>query len=323
MNSHDPPIFDPALIAQPLGDPLGEILHLLKLTGTFYCQSRLSAPWGIEVPALGEVMSFAVVTSGRCWLTAGGNDSLLVEQGNLILLTGGAKHCLRSDPEVPTEHLDTLPARKVTEVYETLDYGGGGEITSIMYGVVRVDHAASGILMSLLPDVFKIDIWNDNSDSWLQGTLQFIAREARALRPGGGTVITRLADVVVIEAIRTWINTAPEADKGWLKATRDKQIGRAIIAIHRAPAEDWTVEKLAKVAGMSRSAFSARFTSMVGQSAIQYLTIWRMQLAREKLLQTTQSVAAVAIELGYQSEPAFSRAFKRVFRETPGQVRRQ
>ena len=135
-------------------------------------------------------------------------------------------------------------------------------------------------------------------------------------------MITRLADIVVIEAIRRWINTSPEADRGWLKAARDHQIGRAIIAIHRTPAHDWTVECLAKIAGMSRSAFSARFTNLVGTPAMQYLTIWRMHLARAKLLETSQSIAAIADDLGYQSEPAFNRAFKRIFNEPPGQVRR-
>ncbi|MEJ2125151.1 MAG: AraC family transcriptional regulator [Alphaproteobacteria bacterium] len=322
MNTAPSHIPNPAAIAQPIGDPLGEILHLLKLTGTFYCQASFTAPWGVEVPSFAGVMSFAVVTSGRCWLTVGSEAPFLIEQGNLVLMTSGAELNFRSDHDAPLMSLDELPIRKVTELYETLEYGGGGETTSIMYGIVRIDHAASGMLMNLLPDVLKIDTWNEEAGSWLQGTLQFIAREARELRPGGETVITRLADIVVIEVIRRWINTSPEADRGWLKAARDHQIGRTIIAIHRAPAHNWTVDSLAKIAGMSRSAFSARFTNLVGAPAMKYLTIWRMHLARAKLLETSQSIAAIAADLGYQSEPAFNRAFKRIFNEPPGQVRR-
>ena len=323
MIVHQPHVPDPSLIAQPLGDPLGEILHLLKLTGTFYCQSRLSAPWGIEVPAFEDVMSFVMVTGGRAWLTAGSGDPLAVEQGDLVLLTGVCEHRLQSDPDAPVVGLDALPIRKITEIYETLDYGGGGDVTAVTYGIVRIDHAAGGMLMDLLPDVLKIDTWSGESGSWLQATLQFIAREARTLRPGGETVITRLADVVVIEAIRNWINTAPEADRGWLKGARDPQIGRAIVAIHRAPAQDWTVESLAREAGMSRSAFAARFTELIGQPAMRYLVWWRMQLARERLLRTSQSLAVIASDLGYRSEPSFCRAFKRVFGHPPGQVRRE
>lgn len=318
-NAHVP---DPDAIAQPLGDPLGEILHLLKLTGTFYCQSRLTAPWGVAIPGFDNVMSFAVITGGRCWMTVDGGEPLPLEKGNLVLMTQGTALNFRSDLNAPIRTLDELPIRKVSELYETLEYGGGGEETSIMYGIVRLDHAASGLLMRLLPEVLTIDTWTEDAGGWLQGTLQFIAREAQELRPGGETVITRLADVVVIEAIRRWINTAPEANRGWLKAARDAQIGRAVLAIHRAPAGNWTLETLAGVAGMSRSAFSARFTDLVGMPAIEYLTTWRMHLARARLLETSQSISEIASRLGYQSEPAFNRAFKRVFATPPGQMRR-
>ncbi|MEM9223224.1 MAG: AraC family transcriptional regulator [Pseudomonadota bacterium] len=323
MSVLEPHVPDPDAIAQPIGDPLGEILHLLKLTGTFYCQSRLSAPWGVAIPGFPGVMSFAVIFGGCCWLTVGEDDPFTIEKGNLVLMTGGAPVKFQSDLGAAVLTLEELPIRKVTELFETLEYGGGGAETSIMYGLVRIDHAASGMLMALLPDVLKVDPYEEDAGSWLEGTLQFIAREARELRPGGETVITRLADVVVIEAIRRWLNHSPDADRGWLKAARDPQIGRAVIAIHRAPARDWSLETLARVAGMSRSAFSARFTALVGSPAMQYLATWRMHLARQKLLETALPMSAIANELGYQSEPAFNRAFKRVFNEPPGQVRRR
>lgn len=323
MAETEPHVPDPGALAQPIGDPLGEVLHLLKLTGTFYCQSRFSAPWGIAIPGFPEVMSFAVVIGGRCWLTVGEDPPFQIEKGELVLMTNSAPLSFRSALDVPLLTLEQLPVRKVTELYETVEFGGGGAETSIMYGLVRIDHAASGMLMALLPDVLKIDPWEEEAGSWLQGTLQFIAREARELRPGGETVITRLADVVVIEAIRRWLNSSPDADRGWLKAARDPQIGRAIVAIHRAPAEDWSVKTLAEVAGMSRSAFSARFTSLVGTPAMQYLAAWRMHLARQRLLDTRQPIAAIAADLGYQSEPAFNRAFKRVFDLPPGQLRKR
>lgn len=323
MMTANPHVPDPEAIARPSGDPLGEILHLLKLTGTFYCQSRLTAPWGVAIPGFDNVMSFAVIAGGRCWMTVGSGEPFQVEKGDLLLITKGMSLSFRSDLKTALLTLDELPIRKITELYEVLEFGGGGEETSIMYGIVRLDHAASGLLMQLLPDVLKIDTWAEDVGGWLQGTLQFITREASELKPGGETVITRLADVVVIEAIRRWINTAPEANRGWLQAARDPQIGRAVLAIHRSPANDWTVETLAQVAGMSRSAFSARFTQLVGMPVIEYLTTWRMHLARAKLLETSQSIGAIAAGLGYQSEPAFNRAFKRVFSAPPGQVRRE
>ncbi|MEM0908617.1 MAG: AraC family transcriptional regulator [Pseudomonadota bacterium] len=323
MTNTTPHVPNPDAIAQPIGDPLGEILHLLKLTGTFYCQSRLSAPWGVAIPGFPGVMSFAVIIGGRCWLTVDEDEPFPMEKGDLVLMTHGSPVCFQSDLKATAYTLEELPIRKVTDLYETLEFGGGGAETSIMYGLVRIDHAASGLLMALLPKVLKIDPWEEDASSWLQGTLQFIAREAKELRPGGETVITRLADVVVIEAIRRWLNTAPEADRGWLKAARDWQVGRAIIAIHRAPAEDWSVERLAGVAGMSRSAFSGKFAGLVGTPPMEYLATWRMHLARQALLNTSQPIGTIASELGYQSEPAFNRAFKRVFQEPPGLARKR
>ncbi|CUH80706.1 AraC family transcriptional regulator [Tropicibacter naphthalenivorans] len=317
-----PHVPDPARLAQPTGDPLGEILHLLKLTGTFYCQSRMTAPWGIAIPGFPEVMSFLVVIDGTARLQVGTDAPFEVTKGELVLMTGGAPISLSSDAGARLHTLEELPIRKVTDLYETVEFGGGGAPCSAMYGLVRLDHASSPMLMALLPDVLRIDPWDEEAGSWLQGTLRFIAREAGALRPGGETVITRLADVVVIEAIRRWLAHAPEANTGWLRAARDPQIGRAIVAIHRDPTADWTVEGLAQVAGQSRSAFAARFTALVGKPAMQYLTEWRMNLGRQSLRDTRLPIASIAADLGYQSEPAFNRAFKRVFGIPPGQVRR-
>lgn len=315
---------DPATVAHPLGDPLGEVLHLLKLTGTFYCQAELSAPWGIEVPRIEDMLAFLVVTEGCAWIEIPGQPPQPVGKGELVLLTGGAAHHLRSSAEArgaPRTALAELPVRRITEAYETLHHGGGGDVTRAMYGLMRFDHAAGQRLLGLMPELLRIDSWGAASGDWLHSTLQFIAREARDLRPGSETVITRLADVVVIEAIRSWINTAPEANRGWLRALRDPRVAPAIMAMHRSPAEAWTLERLAAEAGLSRSGFSARFTELVGQSAMQYLTDWRMQLARLRLLQGREPLAVIAADLGYHSEPAFSRAFKRVFGLSPGRLR--
>ena len=214
-----------------------------------------------------------------------------------------------------------IPVEQVSDRYEIMRYGGAGELTHLTCGVVRFDHVAGQQLMALLPRVLQIDTWADDEGSWLQSTLRFIAREARELRPGGETVITHLADILIIQAIRSWIDSAPQADRGWLAALRDDQVGRALAAIHREPEKDWTVALLAKEVGMSRSGFSARFTSLVGESAMRYLTQWRMQLARAQLLETSDSLSVLADRLGYQSEAAFSRAFKRVFGVSPGSLR--
>ncbi len=302
-------------------DPLGETLHLLRLTGTLYCRSELTAPWGVDLPPFDGCMMFHIVTAGRCWLEVKGDEPRLLQQGSLALVPHGNGHRIRSSPTAEAVPLFDIPVEQVSDRYEIMRYGGAGDLTHLTCGVVRFDHVAAQQLIALLPKVLQIDTWDDDEGSWLQSTLRFISREAKELRPGGETVITHLADILIIQAIRSWIDSAREADRGWLAALRDDQVGRAIAAIHREPEKDWTVALLAKAVGMSRSGFSARFTKLVGESAMRYLTQWRMQLARTQLQETSDPLSVLADRLGYQSEAAFSRAFKRVFGVSPGSVR--
>ncbi len=303
-------------------DPLGETLHLLRLTGTLYCKTELTAPWGVDLPPFEGCMMFHIVTAGRCWLEVDGTEPRLLQPGSLALVPHGAGHVIRSGPEADAEPLFDIPVEKISDRYEIMRHGGGGDFTHMICGVMRFDHVAAEHLIALLPKVLQVDTWDDDEGSWLQSTLRFISREAKELRPGGETVITRLADILVIQMIRSWIDSAPEADKGWLAALRDEQVGRALTSIHREPAREWTVASLAKEVGMSRSAFSARFTDLVGESAMRYITQWRMRLARTHLRETSEPLSVVAEHLGYQSEAAFCRAFKRVFGVPPGSVRR-
>jgi len=309
------------LLPEP-ADPLGETLHMLRLTGTLYCRGEFTAPFAIEIPKLEGVMTFVVVTSGRCWLEVHGSGPRLLEQGNLALIPRGVPHIISSDPLLAAEPLFDLPIEKISDRYERMRHGGGGALTRTMYGVVRFDDVAAQHLLRLLPQTIYVDGWNDGAGGWLQSTLGFIASEAASLKPGGETVITRLADVVVIQAIRSWLETSTEADQGWLAALRDRQIGRALALIHKAPEKDWSVAALSKAVAMSRSAFSARFAELVGIPPGRYLTDWRMQIARTRLLDSTDAVSVIASGLGYQSEAAFCRAFKRTFDMTPMGLRR-
>ncbi len=310
---------DPKL--PPSTDRLGEALHLLRLTGVLYCRAELTAPWGIDLPPLEGCMMIQVVTAGHCWLEADRAKPLLLHQGSLALMPHGTGHCIRSSPEADAESLADIPVEQVSDRYEIMRYGGGGDATHITYCGVRFDHMAAHRLIGLLPKVMKVDTL-DQDDGWLQDTVRFISREAKERRLGGETVITRLADILIIQAIRSWIDSAPVPERGWFAALRDQQVGRALNLIHREPEREWTVASLAKEAGMSRSAFSARFTDLVGESAVRYLTQWRMQLACTHLRETSEPLSVLAGRLGYQSEAAFCRAFKRVFGVPPGSVRR-
>jgi AraC-like DNA-binding protein len=215
-----------------------------------------------------------------------------------------------------------LDIQRITERYEFLRHGGGGDECRLICVVVRFDHAAAERLIDALPPVVHLDAWDGSEDRWLSDTLRFIAREAESLRPGGETVITRLADILVIQMVRHWIETEADVDSGWLAALRDAQLGRVLAAIHHNPGADWTLESLARCASMSRSAFAARFTQVVGEPAMRYLTRWRLQLARAALRESQDPIGVIAERFGYRSEAAFCRAFKREFSVSPGSDRR-
>ena len=304
-----------------LTDPLGEVLHLLRLTGTLYSRADLTAPWAIDLPAFEDCMMFHVVTAGQCWLFVDGEEPRLLQQGSLALVPHGNGHSIRRAPDDTSVALFDIPVEQISSRYEIMNYGGGGELTQLTCGVVRFDHVAGKQLISLLPKILQINSWNNDEGNWLQSTLRFIAHEARTLQPGGETVITHLADILIIQAIRSWINSAPAAKQGWLAALRDNHVGKALALIHREPEKNWTVASLAKEVGMSRSGFSARFTNLLGESVMRYLTHWRMQLAHHQLQQTTDSLSLLAERTGYQSEAAFCRAFKRIFGVSPGSIR--
>lgn len=304
-----------------ISDPVGEALHLLKLNGTYYCRSELQAPWGVELPPFEGHMMFHVVTRGECWLEVSGEKPHLLRQGSLALIPHGTGHTVRSDLNHETQPLFDIPVESVSERYEIMHYGGDGELTQLTCGLVRFDHVAGQQIVALLPRILQIDTWEEEQGEWIQSTLQLITREAKELRPGGETVITHLADILVIQAIRSWLETLNLPDKNWLSALRDKQIGRALAAIHRHPEQEWRVATLAAEARMSRSGFSARFTELVGFTAMRYVTRWRMLIARTQLLESSEPLVVFAERFGYQSEAAFCRAFKREFGVSPGSIR--
>lgn len=302
-------------------DPLGEALHFLRMSGTFYCRSELTAPWGLALPARKGCLSFHVVTSGHCWLEVDG-ESRLLEPGDLALVPHGMGHRLTSEPGAPAARIDELPHEHVSERYAILRHGGGGAATSLVCGAVRFEHPAAHHLVALLPGVLHLQASSAAEREWVRSTMRFMAAEAKELRPGGDTVITRLADLLVIQAIRAWIAEDPAAQTGWLRAVQDRQIGRAIARIHREPARRWSVASLAAEVGMSRSAFAARFTTVVGEPVMHYVARWRMHVAVTSLEDNGAGVGELASRLGYQSEAAFSRAFKRFVGVAPGAVRR-
>ena len=302
-------------------DPLGEALHFLRMSGSYYARCEFSAPWALELPAFPGTLMFHVVTSGSCTMVVPGAEPRTLRPGGLALVPHGQGHRLESEATAPGIGLFEVPREEVSDRYELLRIDGGGDPVTLICGVVRFDHPAGRYLMGILPRLIVLDSDTPLQQEWLQSTVRLMAHEARTLLPGGETVITRLADVLVIQAIRSWLEGDPEARAGWLGAMRDPQIGRAINHIHRSPGQEWTVARLAHEVAMSRSAFSARFTNLVGEPPMQYVARWRMLVARSMLAEGTAALAEIADKLGYRSEAAFSRAFKRETGMSPGAAR--
>ncbi len=303
-------------------DPLGEALHYLRMSGVFYCKSEFTAPWGLEMPEMGNVLSFHLLSSGRALFEVAGAEPVWAQSGDLVLVPHGRGHNLLSEESARADGLFDLPRKLMSDRYEILNHGGNGERTDMLCGAVRFDHPLAIQLVELLPPIIHVEAGSPHME-WSPLMLQFMASEAKQMRPGGETVITRLADILVIQAIRSWIEVDPAAQQGWLGALQDDRIGRSISLIHQDPSVSWTVDGLASEVGLSRSAFSARFTSYVGEPVMQYVTRWKMNVAETWLKEEKMSQVELANRLGYQSEAAFNRAFKRFIGVTPGKVKRE
>jgi AraC-like DNA-binding protein len=303
----------------PQSDPLGEALEYLRMSETAYYHSELAAPWGLVMPE--DCPKFHFVTSGRCWLEIDGMDKRELEAGDFAVIPQGMGHRLSSSLEAPSIEFGYLRCEKISQRYALFRKDGKGPVTTIICGDLNFKHPGARHLIALLPKVIHIRAQANQSIEWLNGTMRFMAIEARSLRPGSEAIITRLADILVIQAIRYWIEQNPSEQKGWLAALHDSHLARALGLIHREPGKNWTVASLARAAALSRSAFSARFSSAVGEPVMLYVTRWRMHVAEAKLLEGTKTVEEIAIELGYQSGAAFSRAFRRLRGVWPGSLK--
>lgn len=301
----------------------------MRLRGAFYCRSELTAPWGMELPPIESHLWFHVLTSGHCVLEVDGANAVSLGPSDIALVPHGRGHRILSEwsegETVPaTPPVLDLEREAVGERYEILRHGGGGKRTDMICCAVHFDHPVADNVVSVLPEIVHLPAASRGLRGlWLRSTLELMAGEVEAKQAGGETIITRLADVLVVQAIRAWLDEDPAARSGWLGALGDPQIGRALDLVHRDPSRAWSVAALAAEVGMSRSAFSDRFADLVGEPPMRYATRWRMSLAERWLQDGEQSVSEVAHRVGYDSLPAFSRAFKRALGVPPGSIRRR
>ena len=314
-------------------DAFSDVLRVIRLSGGVFLEAEFTAPWCIGgklstddckpfLAAPRHVIASHFVAAGSMQLRVEGGETIDVRAGELVLLPHNDTHVFGSDLDVAL-----VCAREVIQPPQgggisRINYGGGGAATQLLCGYLASD-APFSPLLSALPSVLKLDVRATASGAWIESSFRFAASEIAAGRLGSTTVIAKLSELLFVEAVSQFVSNLPAERRGWLAGLRDPQIGRALAVLHARPTEPWTAETLALEVGMSRSVFAERFTSLVGQPPMQYLTLWRMHVAAQRLREGRGSVAQIGFAIGYESEAAFSRAFKRQFGTSPGTWRKQ
>ncbi len=302
-------------------DVLTDVLNHLRLRGRVFCSTDLSAPWAMSIEP-DNLARFHVVESGGGWIRLEGDKKALpLASGDLALLPHGHGHILSDNSKTKPVPLERLLKRE-SPSRQNLRLGGGGDETHVICGTFELEGKADNPLLRLLPPLIHLRGYRGRTSEWLELTLKMLANEAREPRQGSEAILTRLSDVVFVQAVRAWIEEQPDGQGGWLGALRDPKVGAALALIHREPERAWSVASLSSEVGMSRSLFAARFSAKVGRAPLSYLTRWRMRLAADLLRDGPLAVREVAERVGYESEPSFSQAFKRQFGVSPGAYRR-
>lgn len=302
-------------------DVLSDVLTSIHLGGGVYFRCEMTAPWGMAIPRT-EVAEFHVIVRGHCWLRLPDRQELIALQGgDVVAFLHGGAHGLVDAPDRAE-----LPAAEIMEGqnlenFGPLKHGGGGPPASILCGYFEFDRDSLHPLVAALPSFIHLRGAESSGFAWLQTALNFMIHETLAAKPGAEAVVGRLAGVLFVQMVRAYIEQT-ESPPAMLAAIADRQVGAALALMHKTPAQAWTLDTLARSAGMSRSALAARFHQLVGETPMQYLTMWRMQLARKLLGESALSTAAIAERVGYQSDAAFGKAFKKMVGTGPGAYRR-
>jgi AraC-like DNA-binding protein len=298
---------------------MSDALSLVRMRCEFICANEYSAPWAFDFRK--HIAHFHIVERGTAFLMLDGHSPARMEAGDLAILPLGTGHSFASEPglkSVPIEQALAFGAKREGTVYRM---GGGGVETHVVCGQFSFEGFLASKLLNVLPPLIHIAPPPGRPFEWLRLTSQFLVEEARSARPGFAIAVARLLDLLFVQAVREWGAKSPK-NLGWLSGLRDPSVGRALSAIHDEPARSWTVERLAAVAGLSRSAFASRFAEVVGTTPLKYLAAWRLDLAAQHLRSGTARVSEIAAFVGYGSETALTRAFKAQFGASPARFRR-
>ena len=313
-------------------DPLSDVLRAVRLTGSVFLSGHFTAPWCIGVkitadecarhlPGLPtQIIGYHVVIEGRMLVGVDSEPLVEVSAGEIVLFPQNDAHILADRRGVRPISASELIQRSPDGGLYRIVHGGGGVATQIVCGFLASEDSYNP-LFSTLPKALKIDVRGGASREWIETSVRFAANELAEGRLASSSVITRLSESLLTEAVRQYASTLADEEVGWLKGVKDPHIGRALALIHHGLDAPWSAETLAREVALSRSAFVERFSSLVGMPPIRYLTFWRLQSAKLNLRETRKTIAQLAYSVGYESEEAFSRAFKREFGLPPARWR--
>ncbi len=316
-------------------DVLSEVLQAVKLDGAVFFNGEFSAPWCMREPDSSTMASclpsphkhvfiFHLVTEGRCyWRDEEGGRPVPMKAGDIIIVPHGNAHLMGNGP--PITPIDSTPHLQQGFAEGRIQFqgGGGGETTKLVCGYLRCDPQLSQVFLAGLPQIVKVHIRDTPSGQWIEDTFRYSVEQAEASGPGGAAVIAKLSELLFVEVLRRYIGQLPQTQRGWLAGVRDPDVGKALALLHRQPSHPWTIISLANEVGLSRSVLAERFRHYLSDTPMGYLMRWRLQLAAQVLTTTSKSVAEVAGDVGYESEPSFNRAFKREFGVPPARFRSQ
>ncbi|MGE5245766.1 MAG: AraC family transcriptional regulator [Betaproteobacteria bacterium] len=312
-----------------LMDALSDVLRAVRLTGAVFFDVHASEPWAVEAPTgqsivgrifpgAGHLISYHLVARGSCWGGVIGQPPLRLSVGDIVMFPHGDAHVMsstagmRGTPDLALYR----PSSAGRQLPLAVTVGDADHAaTHLVCGFLGCDSRPFNPLLDALPRIVRV---SQREGGAIATFVQFAVAESREARIGGECVLGRLSELMFVDVVRRYLETLPADRAGWLAGLRDPFVGRALTALHRSPARGWTLESLSREVGLSRSVLAGRFTQFVGQPPMQYLTNWRMQLAANHLLSGTDSIAAIAEQVGYESEAAFSRAFKKVVGTPPG-----
>ena len=314
-------------------DAFSDILSGVKLNGALFFNAEFTAPWGFAAPAsrnlapalapgARHLVIYHLVTSGGAFAQLEDGRCITLEPGDIVVLPHGDPHLLTSGAGSAEQAQTSAIIQKVkTHDLSPLLAGGGGATTRFVCGFMDCDPYMSRPILSGLPSMFKVNVRTDHSSGWLESSILHLVEEAASGRTGSEAMLAKLSEALFIDTLRRYVASLPEQQTGWLAGARDPIVGKSLGLLHSRVAHPWTIADLADEVGISRSALVERFTRYLSEPPMAYLTRWRLQLAARSLEGTSRGLAEIAAGVGYESEAAFNRAFKREFGRPPGRYR--